>query len=370
MSEPETEHRYNSDLLSSKLDLEAARKRYPDIIHVLDHPELRAHFVEYDNPANRAKKRSLLTGVIAILLGALSLIIAAAEPLHGRLSHQTWYWLAVLSAFVGLAGLLIGLSGVMFRKSKSAWLCRRLMTERLRQFHFQTLVFRLPEIVASGAGAPANQHYLDQRAKWFAQFQDRFRGRQPDELQKILASHESGDIWLHPLPEKSPAEPASHLATQIFAAYRDLRIMHQISYANERLRQSRTIVPSTPTSQASLFSNASLLVICALFLIHVVVSAATIFGWTELVFSPWTHIVAIWIAIGALAIRALEEGLKPDREIERYQQYRFAVRAIRDRYDDAKTWNEKIEIMKQMERHSYDEMCDFLKTHIKARFIL
>ena len=370
MSRPEIEHRYNSDLLFLKDDVERVRRCYPAIIHVLDHPELRAHFKEYDDPANSAKRRSLIAGVIAIFLGAFSLIIAAAEPIHARLPDQMWYWLAVVSAVVGLASLVIGLSGVMFRKSKSAWLCRRLMTERLRQFHFQTLVCRLPEIIASSAGAPAVQHYLDQRAGWFAQFRRCFDDCQPDELQKILDSSETVDFWLHPLPEKTTNEPAPQLASQIFVAYRDLRIMHQLGYANERLRQSKTIVPSSPRSQAALFSNASLLCISALFVIHGVISVATPFGWREIVYSHWTHLAAIWIAIGALAIRALEEGLKPDREIERYQHYQFAVRAIRDRYDAAKSWHEKIEIMKEMERLSYDEMCDFLKTHIKARFIL
>ena len=49
-----------------------------------------------------------------------------------------------------------------------------------------------------------------------------------------------------------------------------------------------------------------------------------------------------------IGVRALEEGLQPEREIERYRHYAAAVRAIRDRFDAAKSPAQKFEIMREM----------------------
>jgi len=69
-------------------------------------------------------------------------------------------------------------------------------------------------------------------------------------------------------------------------------------------------------------------------------------------------------------VRALEEGLQPEREIERYRHYAAAVKAVRDRFNEAVTPRQKLEIMKEMERASFDEMRIFLRASNDARFII
>jgi hypothetical protein len=78
----------------------------------------------------------------------------------------------------------------------------------------------------------------------------------------------------------------------------------------------------------------------------------------------------IWIAIVALAFRALQEGLQPEREIERYRHYRAGIRAIRDRFDQASSPAEKFEVMQEMERLTFDEFVNFLRSNDEARFII
>jgi hypothetical protein len=68
--------------------------------------------------------------------------------------------------------------------------------------------------------------------------------------------------------------------------------------------------------------------------------------------------------------RAVEQGLQPEREIERYQQYRSGVRAILERYDHAVSQNAKIEIMREMERLAFEEMRNFLITNERSRFVM
>ena len=48
-------HKFNDDLLFRPEDLELAAVKYPSILHILDHPELRDFFFGYDEAAKRAK---------------------------------------------------------------------------------------------------------------------------------------------------------------------------------------------------------------------------------------------------------------------------------------------------------------------------
>lgn len=52
------------------------------------------------------------------------------------------------------------------------------------------------------------------------------------------------------------------------------------------------------------------------------------------------------------------------------KDYRLGVQSILNRYEAAQSLSEKISIMQEMERLSYDEMQNFLRTHDKARFVM
>jgi hypothetical protein len=71
---------------------------------------------------------------------------------------------------------------------------------------------------------------------------------------------------------------------------------------------------------------------------------------------PLLNAAIIWIVIVALAARVFEQGLQPEGEIERYQQYGSACKAILERFDPAPSQAEKVRIMMEMERLSFDEM--------------
>jgi len=76
------------------------------------------------------------------------------------------------------------------------------------------------------------------------------------------------------------------------------------------------------------------------------------------------------VAFTALGVQTLEQGLQPERETERYQQYNIAIRAIRERYDNARSQADKIRVMQEMERAAFDEMRNFMMTFSKARFVM
>jgi hypothetical protein len=81
MPTPIDQHKFNDDLLLHDSDRKLAADKYPSIYHVLDHPELRQLFSEYDEPASRAKRNGLRAGIWAIGLGFGALAMAALEIL-------------------------------------------------------------------------------------------------------------------------------------------------------------------------------------------------------------------------------------------------------------------------------------------------
>lgn len=121
------------------------------------------------------------------------------------------------------------------------------------------------------------------------------------------------------------------------------------------------------------FSITTLVCILAIFVIHLWIAISlSLEGQAEHagMFGFDTHVWVIWIAIVVLGIRALQEGLQPERELERYRHYRAGVHALRDRFEAAISAAEKLEIRRDMERLTFDEFRNFLRSNHEARFVL
>jgi hypothetical protein len=362
-------HKYNDDLLLAREDRELAARKYPAIWHVLDHPELRQLFVTYDGPANRAKRRARKAGLWAIGLVWIALVIASSEH---WLAHTGWArTFAVISAACGLVGVIIGGTGILFASKKQEWLYGRLMTERIRQFHFQTLVFRVPEILRSLGGDEARAAFLSQRKLWFDEFHAHFHGKLDEQFTSTLEDETQKGAWLHERGRGGSETSEQPGLDSLFQAYRELRIMHQIGYANNQLKDDRRIFSAAPRRQVAVFSGVSFVCVILVCAIHVAVLAGVLSRssmWEA--HAELASLIIIWIAIAALAVRAIEDGLQPEREVERYQQYRSSVSFVLERFDAAASQTEKLQIMEEMERLVFDEMRNFLISGNRSRFVL
>jgi len=111
----------------------------------------------------------------------------------------------------------------------------------------------------------------------------------------------------------------------------------------------------------------------ALFITELLVVIALVADWKTFP-EAWAHVVAVWCAISALALRTLEEGLQPKRELERCRRYGVvAVQNVLNRFNDAdkeKSRAEQWNVMIEMELLSFEEMCDFLRSNYEARFVM
>jgi hypothetical protein len=362
-------HKFNDDLLLAREDRDLAARKYPAISHVLDHPELRQLFAVYDGPANRAKRRARTAGLWAIGLVWIALVIASSEYLLKDTALAEIF--AGLSAVCGLIGVVIGGTGILFARKKQEWLHGRLMTERIRQFHFQTFVFRVPEILRSLNGEEAKAAFSEERKLWFDEFNARFHGKLDEQFTGTLEDETQNDIWLHETEKERSETPEHGDLEPIFDAYRELRIMHQIGYANHQLKDDRRIFSAAPRRQAAVFSAFGFTCIILVCVIHLGVLAGVFFkSPTWAVNSEVASMIIIWVAIAALAVRAIEDGLQPEREVERYQQYRSSVRFVLERFDRASSQPEKLQIMQEMERLVFDEMRNFLIAGNRSRFLM
>jgi hypothetical protein len=362
-------HKFNSDLLLAREDRELAAAKYPTMWHVLDHPELRHLFAAYDQPANRAKRRARTAGLWAIVLVWIALVIASSEHF---LTEIPWArGLAAIAAVCGLVGVLIGGTGVLFASKKEEWLHRRLMTERIRQFHFQTFVFRWPQILRSMSSDKAREAFLAERKMWLEEFDLRFQGKLNEQFTSTLEDEKGTDAWLHETTDERTKILDDADLDPLFKAYRELRIVHQVNYASHQLKDDRRIFSTAPRRQAAVLSGfgfSCIILVCA---IHVA-ALAGIFSNSSVwaAHSEIASTVVIWVAIAALAARAIQDGLQPEREVERYQQYRSAVRFVLQRFDLAESQKGKLRIMQEMERLVFDEMRNFLISGNRTRFVM
>jgi hypothetical protein len=342
---------FNDDLLLDERDREAARLFYPNIYPALDFPELRALFLPADAQANAAKRRSRRWGFVAIGLVSASLIAAADEN------------------FYQMKGPLGPVIGVLFAGSKRRWLEGRLLTERLRQLHFQLLVTRAPQILAAARDNAWDEYRAERRlvlggfaidvAERAGPLMDELVEGEEAENENSAAAWLTRGDWLDDLTGKPHAD-------EFFRAYRSIRLQRQIDYCRQKLRSDHRLFSTAPREQAARLENITAVCVLALLVTHAIFLASL---WSH-VETGLFHMIIIFLAIMALALRTLEEGLQPKREVERYRAYRATLVSIGGRFDAAANAEGRHEAMKQLEVLSFTEMISFLKYNNEARFVM
>jgi hypothetical protein len=384
--DPTITQKFNDDLLLTESDRKLARNRFPELAHVLDFPDLRHMFVRYEVEANRAKTSGRVAGSFAIAFGVVALLVASFTPLfetycancdksnacaHWLRIVCSAHWLSVvvgISALLGVAGTLIGI-GVLTREAKQRWLCNRLMTERLRQFQFQVLVCRIPEVLASMGDSLARERFVSDRKSWLKQFHQGYEGHLTAMLTAVLDDDAEKELLLHHNCEsRHPFDATDRALLQLFSAYRVLRLEHQRQYADYKLRADERIFSTSCVRQLAILRDVSLVLILAVFVAHLAL-VLWLGVWIKLP-NPWVHIFIIWLVIGLLAVRAIEDGLQPAREVERYARYRSSMVSLLTRFNSEANPEERIRLMLETERAVYQEMRGFLRTNQQARYLL
>lgn len=149
MDKPAALPAFNSDLLIDDASKAQAYRRFGQAAALLDHD------------ANAAKRRSRVCGVLAVGFGLIALLIASgALVFHpDPTDHPAaimFQWANGVAVGFGIVSVAIGLFGVMFSGAKRTWLQSRMITERLRQFHYQHVIANLTAAAAASADEAAD----------------------------------------------------------------------------------------------------------------------------------------------------------------------------------------------------------------------
>jgi len=354
-------YRFNDDVLVIKEDRKQAALQYPRVAYALDHPSLREWFVRADLLANAAKRRSRISGYLAVTLVAVALFVAAAEPLYGE-NHGAAQASAVVSAALGLAGALIGAFGLLHSGAKRRWLWNRQSTEQMRLFHFRTIL-ELSDLVCEGR----KEEFLQRREVRFRTFEEEVLSRPAQAFGDIV----DRDWRFEGITPEVPAVqiPDGELAGELLAAYRQLRVQRQIDFCEYKLQKDGRLFSKFPSQQAIRLETASAVGLIGTILTHVFIVAAIGTGNPSWI-GAWTYVLGMWLAITALALKTLQEGLQPNRETERYRHYRATLRAAAERFDTAPSVPAKLQFAAQVERAAADEMIIFLRAGVESRFLM
>jgi hypothetical protein len=368
-------HVFNDDLLinedknrGGKSDLEWATDLFPQIIHVLDNPELREKFSYYELKANSARDRQRAFGFTAVTAMTISLIATVTTPFWPQNSLSGFVSLVIEA--MGMLAAIVAVGGLWHGNWKHRWLESRLMTERLRQWHFQILVHWGAQIENSCRGPKEIEAFKIERTRAFSAFLLDYEGHQDAKLQALVDEPEE-ELWMHEAPT-SYSSSSTPLAW-VFEAYERLRFRHQHGYAVHKLRESTPLSPLSflkwpPVCQKKLLGGASstcfvVALLCSVSLLYCQAKALPNVG-------RGLGATAVLIAVFGAALRAIEQGLGINEEIERFSDYRSRISHLHERFKRTNDTKEKLHLMEELELASVDEMKSFLRTHYKAKFAM
>jgi hypothetical protein len=366
----EEEHVFNDDLLINEGDLEWAHRNYPRIAHILDHPALRVEFAKFERLASEAKQRVRFYGFVAVDASAVALLALVTRPIW---PHASWTrWPAGILELGGLFAALFAIGGLWSGKWKRRWLRNRLMTERLRQWHFQRIVRCGSEVESSCTGRAAMESFKQQRDLQLNHFIGEYKGHSDNELESVIRDPLESIAWLQ--ETSSSYDPKSNTTHEVFGAYERLRFRHQYGFATYKLKAESDepfwkFLQWPAKAQLVLLSGLS----STFFTIALILSALLIcgdfFAYSENL-EVYLRTAAIAVAILGAALRTIQDGLGLDADIERYREYREKIGRLYDRFKNTNDTDHRLRLMTDLEYASVDEMQDFLRAHYKARFVL
>jgi hypothetical protein len=328
-------------------------------------PELLAEFKKADIEAGKARDANRTWGKLGISLVLIALLWASLGRLVATEGVQSTA--GRLAALVGVVGLVMGLAGLRKTSQRDVWLRARLRTETLRLFHFYYIVARLPEIEAASSSLERQATYIRGRKGAFEVLLA-IALRQPRERLKEIVDLRPRDPFAH-VPVLPAVGPISQTAERIMAAWRALRLDWQEQYCQAKLASASTGGRLSPRQWELGFSLIAWTCIAAVTLLHTLHFFAPPSSRLDGLL-PWIEAAILCAALVALAARALEDGLKPQREVERYEQYLANIQVARARFDTAADTQTRLEVMRAFEQTSIEEMRVFLRTYAKARYVL
>ncbi len=364
----------NDDLIFSQKQRDFLQEHCPDQLRVADWPELREMFKARDDEANRDKRDNRSLGFIALLFGCVALLSAAIVRGFSGLPDWLTATLLLVSAISGVVAVISGVTRALFRSPKHTWLARRLWTERLRQLNFQFIINNLDLAVKAVSDESKLAEWNESRAKQLSLLSHDFEQKVSQRVRNIVEDLDESDVWISPDWQDFKPPGASEASLAKWFEF----LLHQRFEVQEDYSSRQLTGMKSPVFRHQLLSRVSAGLTVVLILFSLGVSAlAFCLGLSKETFSdglkdPWVvqlGLILGGLGIGFVALRAVGDGLQLQAESDRYLWYNAGVKNLMARYQAQETSKvEKLEILRAMERMSYQELRGFLQTNERAGF--
>lgn len=355
----------NDDLLLNDQDRREFRQRDPEVFSVLDWPEFRNAFKNYDKSANSAKKWTDGLRVAAVLAATSALVFAAIAsmfPEHLRILAGV---LALVLTFLSVALLAIG--NMSLFGLDTAWLRNRFRTERLRQFFFQLI---LAEFDAASAAIGDPVALAEWRKRRQAILDNYVREVLSDytalaaKMKKLVDDQTNEQSWINPLwAEASP----------LLNTDNDTRLLNAL-FTRRIQRQGKYILRKTAPNAHNAKSRSKILRIASGLVSYAMLLCAAVLGLLLAQghgFDDATIrlLLALEALGGALLVgfRLASDAFGLAAESARYGRYEAEIEYHESKFLRSKLARDRYDALKDMELSSYREMREFIELHAGIR---
>jgi hypothetical protein len=375
--------RFNDEFFVDERELRRMRDRYPRVGFAFHTPQATQLFLRVDATARQAKATFQRFGLVTVLLALTALVLAAIEPVWiapaaraGTLHPNAAKTVALLAALAGTSALLVGWAGLGIGERKHNWIKYRLIAERLRQWQAQFVCSHIPQILAAARSAQGMVQFMAARDASFAEFESNHVASVGARITSLLSrnrAEQSPTLWVDHSLERAARAPLSVTGQdlpaleELFEAFDNIRFRAQVDYAEYMRGHGR--IRSHPLTQHHVLSVAGYACIVAVLILDLAVIAGVL-GEVPLLKSPEVHLLTIVAALGGLAVRVLEDGLRPDVHVARLEGYLEEISRARQRFRDATAADEKLTQMRALEESAALEMIGFLKAATSSRYVL
>jgi hypothetical protein len=361
----------NSDLLIAEEDKAFFLRHFPAYAAVFDWPELCSLFVTYNGIAARARRHSRRAGVVAILIGFISLALAAAAPILDESSPdlRVRAVLGGIAAALATVSMLIGYTQILKGKEKTEWLTNRFWTERIRQFHFQLIVNNLEAVVAAAQSDEGARSWRAFRAVELDKFQQDYLRGVEDKIHQMEEDEAEDRPWIFDEWEHQGRIPQDSQELDLL-----IKILERHRFGIQQRYSERRLTNGwhSPETRAQWVSKLSDSLTAVILLATIVVGIGSVDAVFEHTARPYRLAAGLFAALASssiVAMRALKEGLLFSTDAERYRWYLAALRTLYRRFEHADT-PRKIQLLRELEHVAYQEMRRFILSGKQARFVM
>lgn len=361
-------HSYNGDLGLAAGSAEAIRTRFADrpwLIEMLIDEELNSVFLRYEDGAKGKKRQLRRWGALTLAVAGIGLIGAGVElalrslDVNGRAVDHLGGISSSLSFLATVAAIWL----IWVRKTRKQWLENRFAAERLRQWHFQTL---LDGPLCALAMRDVAAFKAERRLR-FTRFVGGELSQLSGTMQTWLSDPQRDEEMLHAGIGKSTGGPDPEL----WEAYRWLRLEHQQRHWGAKLSRDETLAGAEALMRGAGHTCLQLAVFVmvvqvVLYAISLAMPAVSALESGSIVASA----VSLLLVVLSVVFRAMDEGLGFSREAEHYAKMSLVYIGILGRTHGAVDAQAQAEIMQSVEQWAMTELKDFLFIHAHAKFLL